>query len=156
MIQRIQTIYFIIVMVLLSALLSGVEIFGFTANKGYFTYSVYGVQFAKTAQGKVENIQGSVLFYFVILFVLFIYYALMSYKNLKKQFRLARLVFWIYAAGLIAILVTASLGVLVPSAVGIQLGIGYYMAVVGLPFTYFALKGVQKDKEILESLDRLR
>jgi uncharacterized membrane protein len=97
-----------------------------------------------------------VLFYFVILFVLFTYYAMMSYKNLKKQFRLARLVFWIYAAGLIAILVTASLGVLVPSAVGIQLGIGYYMAVVGLPFTYFALKGVQKDKEILESLDRLR
>ena len=156
MIQRIQTVYFIIVMLLLSALLSGVEIFGFTANKGYFANSVYGVQFAKTAQGKVENIQGSVLFYFVILFVLFIYYAMMSYKNLKKQFRLARLVFWIYAAGLIAILVTASLGVLVPSAVGIQLGIGYYMAVVGLPFTYFALKGVQKDKEILESLDRLR
>jgi hypothetical protein len=34
MIQRIQTVYFIIVMLLLSALLSGVEIFGFTANKG--------------------------------------------------------------------------------------------------------------------------
>jgi hypothetical protein len=30
------------------------------------------------------------------------------------------------------------------------------MAVVGLPFSYFAFKGVKKDKEILESLDRLR
>jgi hypothetical protein len=44
----------------------------------------------------------------------------------------------------------------VSNAVGIQLGWGYYICVVGLPFSYFAFKGVKKDKEILESLDRLR
>ena len=160
MIQRIQTVYFIIVMLLLSSLLSGVEIFGFPSAKNYLSYSVYGIQQFKSAAsaplGKAENIQGSILFYFVIAFVLFTYFAMMNYKNLKKQFRLARLAFFIYLIGLLSILVLGSVGFFVPAAVSIQLGIGYYICVVGLPFSYFAFKGVKKDKEILESLDRLR
>ena len=160
MIQRIQTVYFIIVMLLLSSLLSGVEIFGFPTAKSYLSYSVYGIQQFKSAAiaplGKAENIQGSILFYFVILFVLFTYFAMMNYKNLKKQFRLARLGFFIYLLGLVSILVLGSIGFFAPAAVSIQLGIGYYICVVGLPFSYFAFKGVKKDKEILESLDRLR
>jgi Na+/proline symporter len=160
MIQRIQTVYFIIVMLLLSSLLSGVEIFGFPTAKNYLSYSVYGIQQFKAAAnaplGKAENIQGSILFYFVIAFVLFTYFAMMNYKNLKKQFRLARLAFFIYLIGLLSILVLGSIGFFVPAAVSIQLGIGYYICVVGLPFLYFAFKGVKKDKEILESLDRLR
>jgi hypothetical protein len=160
MIQRIQTVYFIIVMLLLSSLLSGVEIFGFPTAKSYLSYTVYGIQqFKSTGSvplGKAENIQGSLLFYFVIAFVLFTYFAMMNYKNLKKQFRLARMVLWAYLIGLVTILVLGSIGFFAPSAVGIQLGLGYYICVVGLPFTYFAFKGVKKDKEILESLDRLR
>jgi hypothetical protein len=160
MIQRIQTVYFVIVMVLLSALLSGVEIFGFPTLKNYFSYSVYGIQSFKSEAsaplGKAENIQGSVLFYFVIAFVLFNYFVMMNYKNLKKQYRLARLAVLIYLAGLLFVLVVGSLGMLAPSAIAIELGWGYYLSVVGLPFSYFAFKGVKKDKEILESLDRLR
>ena len=160
MIQRIQTVYFILVMLLLSALLSGVEIFGFTTAKNYFSYSVYGVQQFKSAAhaplAKSEIIEGSVLFYFVIAFVLFNYYAMMNYKNLKKQFRLARLALLIYLVGLLFVLIVGSLGLLVPNASSINLGWGYYLSVVGLPFSYFAFKGVKKDKEILESLDRLR
>ena len=160
MIQRIQTVYFILVMLLLSALLSGVEIFGFPTLKNYFSYSVYGIQRFKSEVnapfGKAENIEGSVLFYFVIAFVLFNYYVMMNYKNLKKQFRLARLALLIYVVGLLFVLVVGSLGLIVPGAVSIQLGWGYYLSVVGLPFSYFAFKGVKKDKEILESLDRLR
>jgi hypothetical protein len=160
MIQRIQTIYFIIVTLLLVALLSGVEIFGFPTAKGYLSYSVFGIQEFKSADaatlGKAQNFQRSVLFYFVIGLVLFTYYVMMSYKNLKKQFKLARLVFGFYFIGLVIILVLGSIGLIAPKAIGIQLGLGYYLCVVGLPFSYFALKGVQKDKEILESLDRLR
>jgi Na+/proline symporter len=160
MIQRIQTVYFILVMLLLSSLLSGVEIFGFPTAKNYLSYSVYGIQQFKSAAsaplGKAENIQGSLLFYFVIVFVLFNYFAMMNYKNLKKQFRLARLAFIIYLIGLVLLLIFGSAGLFVPNAVGIQLGWGYYISVVGLPFSYFAFKGVKKDKEILESLDRLR
>jgi uncharacterized protein YacL len=160
MIQRIQTVYFIIVMLLLSALLSGVEIFGFPTLNNYLSYSVYGIQSFKSESsaslGKAENIQGSVLFYFVIAFVLFNYYVMMNYKNLKKQYRLARLALLIYLVGLLFVLVVGSLGKLAPSALAIELGWGYYLSVVGLPFSYFAFKGVKKDKEILESLDRLR
>jgi hypothetical protein len=35
-------------------------------------------------------------------------------------------------------------------------GIGFYLLVAGLPFAYFAMRGVQKDKLLLDSLDRLR
>lgn len=160
MIQRIQTVYFILVMLLLSSLLSGVEIFGFTALKNYFSYSVYGIQSFKSeayaSMGKAENIQGSILFYFVIAYVLFVYLALMSYKNLKRQYMLTRLALLIYFVGLVALLLLATFGLLVKGTVGIQLGLGYYISVVGLPLIYFAFKGVKKDKELLESLDRLR
>lgn len=81
---------------------------------------------------------------------------MMSYKNLKKQFRLARIVALIYLVGLVALLLAGSLGLLVKGAVAIQLGLGYYICVVGLPFSYFAFKGIKKDKDLLESLDRLR
>lgn len=160
MIQRIQTVYFILVMVLLTSMLSGVEIFGFTALKNYFSYSVYGIQSFKSEVGaplgKAENIQGSILFYFVIAYVLFVYLALMSYKNLKRQYMLTRLALLIYFVGLVVLLLLASLGLLVKGTLGIQLGVGYYISVVGLPLIYFAFKGVKKDKELLESLDRLR
>ena len=160
MIQRIQTVYFILVMVLLTSLLSGVEIFGFPTAKNYFSYSVYGIQSFKSELnapfGKAENIQGSILFYFVIAYVLFVYLALMSYKNLKRQYMLTRLALLIYFVGLVSLLLLAMLGLLVKGAVGIQLGVGYYISVVGLPLIYFAFKGVKKDKELLESLDRLR
>ena len=160
MIQRIQTVYFILVMVLLTSLLSGVEIFGFPTVKNYFSYSVYGIQSFKSELnaplGKAENIQGSILFYFVIAYVLFVYLALMSYKNLKRQYMLTRLALLIYFVGLVSLLLLAMLGLLVKGAVGIQLGVGYYISVVGLPLIYFAFKGVKKDKELLESLDRLR
>jgi hypothetical protein len=39
---------------------------------------------------------------------------------------------------------------------GVHVGIGFYLLISGLPFTYFALKGVQKDKVLLDSLNRLR
>lgn len=160
MIQRIQTVYFILVMVLLTSLLSGVEIFGFPTAKNYFSYSVYGIQSFKSELnaplGKAENIQESILFYFVIAYILFVYLALMSYKNLKRQYMLTRLALLIYFVGLVSLLLLAMLGLLVKGAVGIQLGVGYYISVVGLPLIYFAFKGVKKDKELLESLDRLR
>jgi hypothetical protein len=40
--------------------------------------------------------------------------------------------------------------------IGVHVGIGFYLLVSGLPFTYFAMRGVQKDKMLLDSLDRLR
>lgn len=160
MIQRIQTLYFIGVMLLLSSLLSGLEIFGFTTDKNYYSYSVYGVQRfqAELSQplGETENVQGSILFYLVIALVLFNYFAMMNYKNLKRQFRLSRMALLVYLVGLLSILIIGSLGFLVENATSIQLGWGYYLSVIGLPLSYFAFKGIKKDKEILESLDRLR
>ena len=72
MIQRIQTVYFVIVMLLLSSLLSGVEIFGFPTAKSYLSYSVYGIQQFKSAAnaplGMAENIWGR--YFFTSLFFL--------------------------------------------------------------------------------------
>ncbi len=160
MIQRIQTLYFIGVMLLLSSLLFGMEIFGFPTQKNYFSYSVYGVQRFNSEISvplqKAENYVESILFYFVIALVLFNYFAMMNYKNLKRQFHLARLALLIYVVGLLSVLILGSLGFLVDNATSIKLGWGYYLSVIGLPLSYFAFKGVKKDKEILESLDRLR
>ena len=37
-----------------------------------------------------------------------------------------------------------------------ELGLGYLFFIAGLPFSFLALIGVKKDKNLLDSLDRLR
>jgi hypothetical protein len=37
-----------------------------------------------------------------------------------------------------------------------ELGLGYLFFIAGLPFSFLALIGVKKDKNLLDSLNRLR
>ena len=39
---------------------------------------------------------------------------------------------------------------------GQELGLGYIFFIAGLPFSFLALIGVKKDKNLLDSLNRLR
>jgi hypothetical protein len=138
--------------------MSGVELFGFSVQDHYRSYSIYGMQrFASASKlSKAEMISHSYLVYLLILFVLLCFYTLMSYRNLNKQLRWARLLFYIYLSALISLLALASLGFLQKEADQVHLGLGYYLLVIGFPFCYFAFKSIRKDKELLASLDRLR
>jgi len=160
MLQRIQTIYFIIVMAILSSLLFGMELFTMSDGKLNYTQSVFGVERQDVKGGYVEWLSNYQFTYiFVILFVLFTFVAMMSYKNLKRQYTLAKMTLFIYLVFLLTVILVTTFGMNGYSSkeiTGVHVGIGFYVLVCGLPFTYFAMKGVQKDKGLLDSLNRLR
>ncbi|MFK7784566.1 MAG: DUF4293 family protein [Crocinitomicaceae bacterium] len=37
-----------------------------------------------------------------------------------------------------------------------ELGLGFYLFVVGLPFSFLANVGIKRDKRLLDSIDRIR
>lgn len=160
MIQRIQTIYFIIVMAILASLLSGIEIFVMSDGTMNYSQSVFGVERQSVKGGYVEWMsQFQYAYLFVIVFVMLVFVTMMSYKNMKRQYTLSKIVLFVYLLFVLAILAITSFGINGYSPkemVGIHVGIGFYLLICGLPFAYFALKGVQKDKGLLDSLNRLR
>ena len=159
MLQRVQTIYFIIVMAILASLLSGIEIFAMSDGQMNFSQSVFGVE-SSVKGGHIEWIgQFEYAYLFVIAYVMLVFLAMMSFKSLKRQYTLSKIVLFIYVLFVLAILAVTSFGIngYSPKEItGIHVGFGFYLLNCGLPFSYFALKGVQKDKVLLDSLNRLR
>ena len=81
------------------------------------------------------------------------------YKNLKRQYSLAKMTLFIYLLFVLAVILVTTFGMngySTKEITGVHVGVGFYVLVCGLPFTYFAMKGVQKDKVLLDSLNRLR
>ena len=94
----------------------------------------------------------------VIGLCLFTFMTLMSYKKIRKQLKWARSLFFIYLLMVIAFLIYSSLGkgMYFEDGATQELGLGYLFFIAGLPFSFLALIGVKKDKNLLDSLDRLR
>ena len=82
----------------------------------------------------------------------------MSYKNINRQFKLGRLVFFIYFLSLLSIFLLSVFGdrLLDVSSSSREMGVGYYLFIAGFPFSFLANIGIKRDKKLLDSLDRLR
>ena len=89
MIQRIQSIYYILAMICLSLLLSGMEIFRFVGSKTYYVFSALGLESGNVSDphGNLQPLSKMPFFLTLISFILFIFIALMGYKNLTRQFK---------------------------------------------------------------------
>ena len=125
-----------------------------------FSQSVFGVERQSVKGGYIEWMgQFEYAYLIVIVYVMLIFLAMMSFKSLKRQYTLSKIILFIYVLFVLAILAVTSFGMngYSPKEItGIHVGIGFYLLSGGLPFSYFAMKGVQKDKVLLDSLNRLR
>lgn len=145
MIQRIQTIYFVIAIILIVAPLSGVEILSYT-NKGLeVSKNVYSLHLIS------ENEQEPSYFYLVnITLSLFGFYTMMSFKKLKKQLALSRILMaLILFACSMPIILAIGRSALTPR-------LGFYLFLCSTLFVYLAIRAINKDKKLLDSLNRLR
>ena len=160
MIQRVQTLYYAITMILLAILLSGMDFFRFVGEKTVYVFSVYGIQSGKVGEKfvKLESLSSTPYFLLTIVFILFIFITLMGYKNLSRQFKLARGIFFIYLLLLIAVIIFAVIGggILTNEPTKIEFGLGFLFFVLGFPFSFLAQLGINRDKKLLDSLNRLR
>ena len=156
MLQRIQTIYFSLVIICLGVTCTGMEFFRFVKGAEFYSFSVYGIQ--KGVGNDLSMHKSMPIYITVIGLCLFAFMILMSYKNIKSQLKWARGLFYIYLLMVIFFLVYSTIGkeVYFENNATQELGLGYLFFVAGLPFSFLALIGVKKDKNLLDSLNRLR
>ncbi len=145
MIQRIQTVYLIIAIILIASPLSGLEIMSYTIKDHTVSKNVYSFHLLE------KNEQEPSYYYLVnILLSLYGFYATMAFKNLKRQLMLSRVFMGlIFFACCMPIILAIGRSALMP-------GIGFYLFLSSLIFVYLAIRGINNDKKLLDSLNRLR
>ena len=157
MIQRIQTLYLAILILLVSIVYTGTSLFSFISETSKFTFSSFGIT-EYSLDGKFIQTETFPIFVGTIALVLLSFLCLMSYKNINRQFKLGRLVFFIYFLSLLSIFLLSVFGdrLLDVSSSSREMGVGYYLFIAGFPFSFLANIGIKRDKKLLDSLDRLR
>ena len=142
MIQRIQSIYLLLV-----ALLSGGVIFVFhlwkLAENNVFVLDLF------SSESIVEK-SVPVLFFLSALLALF---SIFSFKDRQKQFVIGRLIILINLF-LLGVLIYLSLNL--PGEVSSEKGIGMFIPVLAILFSVMANKAIKKDEDLVKSVDRLR
>lgn len=160
MIQRIQTVYLAIAMILLSIVATGSEVFRFVGEKVYYKFNSFGIERFQNAfpNGKSEIINSYPMYISLILLVMFLFVTLMAYKNLKRQLKLVRTAFYIYLLMVIGLVVFSSVGLdsLTIEPLKRELGLGFFLFIAGLPFVFLANLSIKRDKKLIDSLNRLR
>ena len=157
MIQRIQTLYLAILILLVSIVSTGTSLFSFISETSKFTFSSFGIT-EYSLDGKFIQTETFPIFVGTIALVLLSFLCLMSYKNINRQFKLGRLVFFIYFLSLLSIFLLSVFGdrLLDVSSSSREMGVGYYLFIAVFPFSFLANIGIKRDKKLLDSLDRLR
>ncbi len=158
MIQRIQSVYLAILIILVSIATFGMSFFSFVNETSRFTFSSFGItEFDKTSNELISFNQFPI-YAGLISLILLAFMTLMSYKNLKRQFKLGRTVFFLYFVMLTSLFIMSIFGykLLKTDTYTREMGFGFLVFVCGFPFAFLANTGIKRDKKLLESLDRLR
>jgi hypothetical protein len=161
MLQRIQTLYFTLGILLWGSFFSGVSLLSFENNsaKTVEYVSVLGRKTFQMENGKeiLIKAQSQPIFLVCGLMVVLLFLALMRYKSPKKQLGLARFTLLLNALLVFALVVWSTyLFSVAPKGSNNSVDLGYYMLCVTLPLSYFGYRGVLRDKILLDSVDRLR
>lgn len=158
MIQRIQSVYLAILIILVAIATFGMSFFSFVNETSRFTFSSFGItEFDKTSNELISYNQFPIYIGLIAL-ILLAFMTLMSYKNLKRQFKLGRTVFGIYFIMLTSLFILSIFGdkLLEADTYTREMGFGFLVFVIGFPFAFLANTGIKRDKKLLESVDRLR
>ncbi len=150
MIQRIQHLYFGFVIINLSILLSGLEIGTYQAKEMPHQFTIYGF-----FQGK-EVVWGFPFYLVIIALVALLIFTISKFKKIGLQLKLIKFTFLFYLLFVVGI-TSLFLFKLMPNVPdSVSFGLGYYLLILGLPFTYLGLRGIMRDKNLLDSYNRLR
>lgn len=156
--QRVQTIYHGIAIILLGIVSGGVTLFSFVGEANRYVVNAFGITTVDLKSEEALEHRMMPMMVGTIALALLCFICIMSYKNLKRQFKLGRMIFLLYFISVVGIVLLAFLGdgLVDEAATRRELGLGFYLFVAGLPFTFLANVGIKRDKRTLDSLDRLR
>jgi hypothetical protein len=150
MIQRIQHLYFGFVIINLSILLSGLEIGTYQAKELPHQFTIYGF-----FQGK-EVVWVFPFYLVIIALVALLIFTISKFKKLSLQLKLIKFAFLFYLLFVVGITALFLFKLMPNVPDSVSFGLGYYLLIIGLPFTYLGLRGIIRDKNLLDSYNRLR
>lgn len=154
--QRIQTLYFVLVVLLMTAavLLPNAEFFSSTSNLSYLL-DARGLLELNAEGEAVKTIGTNPLIYLFGIIFFLATYSIFGFKNRKRQFRLATINFILI---LIYSLVLAGYIYFVMNKLEASFTLKYpvVFSVIALIFNYLGMRGVMKDEKLVKSIDRLR
>ena len=154
--QRTQTIYFVLVILLMIAavLIPNADFFNQAKNITYRLDARGIVEL--TQQGTTKGVVGTnpcTYFFGIILFLTT--YCIASYKNRKRQLRMATINLFLIVI-YIAILAVYIFFAKNKLEADITWKYPVIFPVIALIFNYLAMRGIAKDENLVKSLDRLR
>lgn len=158
MIQRIQSVYLFIAILCIGAVTFGTTLFSFLTEKTELSISSLGVAQKDILEGELDY-SASFPGYLIGIGLMILGIAtLFSYKKLPRQHRFGRMFFYTYFAVLLSVLLFFYFGSssVANGVTGKHLDLGFFLLVVGFPFTFLANSGINRDKKLLDSLNRLR
>lgn len=156
MIQRIQTLYFFVALVLISLSLFGLPLYAVKLDKlGVMVAEIgaYNVKFNDV----VTN--SSLLWVFIVIPALTALLCILLFKDRKRQAAMAKLgaVLVVFVSGWVFYTGTQFLkGSDFPSNNGVVPQVSFYCLAASIIFILLGLRGVNKDKKLIDSLNRLR
>jgi len=157
MIQRIQTVYLILVAVLmtLAAVLPVAEYFDVAKNivyqldmRGFVQLNPDGTFLSAISTNPVTFIFGIILVVTIM--------TIFKYKNRKQQFRLCTINFLLILIYTIVLAVVIFVGKNKLVGTELTLKIPAVFSIVALILNYLAMRGIAKDENLVKSMDRLR
>lgn len=157
--QRVQTVYLGITIILLGIVSAGVTILSFVGKSNRYVVNAFGITTENAQTGEAMEHQMMPMMVGTIALALLCFLAIMSYKNIERQFKLGRTVFFLYFVSVVGVILLSFFGdglIDDPAGVRRELGLGFYLFVAGLPFSFLANVGIKRDKRTLDSLNRLR
>lgn len=155
--QRIQTIYFILVIGLMTAaiLLPNAEFFVPEKNISYQLESRGMVVLDEQGAAKTVTAATNPLTFLFGFIVFMAFYTILSFKNRRRQMRMATinlLLIIIYIVAMVIYILVAK------NKLNATVTWNYpvIFPVIALIFNYLGMRGVAKDEKLVRSLDRLR
>ena len=142
MIQRIQSIYLLLVAILSGGLIFVFHLWKLAENK-VFVLDLF-------ADEAIINKSVPVLF---LASAILAVYSIFSFKDRKKQFVIGRFIMLINLF-LLGVLIYLSLNL--PGEVTSEKGIGMFLPGLAVLFSVMANKAIKKDEDLVKSVDRLR
>lgn len=162
MIQRIQSVYLLLI-VIFQSLLFATALATFSSYETSFNLSLMGF-YKLSSAGHELLINSYALMAVNILLILFTLFIIFSFKNRKKQMRFAAFNFLLLSGFIVLMFYSydnaKSFLDLSFNNQGEELsttfGIGMILPLLSLVCNFLALKGIKKDEELVRSADRIR
>jgi hypothetical protein len=155
MLQRIQTLFFLLAFVLVTLPLARIELIG--SGSGKDTYSVNAFE----AISNIPAFSGHSKFYFLgcVLSMISIIITTFMFKNRKRQMLFAWVsiacvsltIGWVYVSEYLTIASCTQCKIN-----SVSPGLGLILMVVAIPLLFFGRMRVKKDQQLIDSLNRLR